>query len=134
MPSLAAQLAQTAVPVFTLLALVLAFRPRHRATAREAALARAQWLTVAAVVVGLYLLAATVLRARSGNPFGLLLFIALCIYATVAWHLVRRAWGLVGSLTRAQAAERARREASSTDEPPPRHRGLSGDEPPPNRW
>ncbi len=132
MPSLAAQLAQAAVPVVVVLAVVLAYRPRSRATPRQATLARAQWLTVAAAVVGLYLLAVTLLRARSANPFGVLTFLALCAYGVVAALLLRRAWRTHRQVM--QAEVHAGRETASAMEDRPRHRGLSGEEHPPTRW
>ena len=132
MPSVAAQLAQAAVPVVTVVALVLAFRTRRHATAREATLARAQWLTVAAAAVGLYLLAVTVLRLRAGNPYGVLTFIALCAYGAGAGTLVRMAWRRYRRLL--QSETHARWEAASAAVARPRHTGLSGEEQPPARW
>lgn len=132
MPSLAAQLAQAAVPVVAVLALGFAFRPRPRATAQEATLARAQWLTVAAAVVGLYLLAVTVMRARAADPWGVLTFLTLCAYAGGAGLLLRGAWRRHRHLVRDE--EHARWEAASVAETRPRHLGLSGEEQPPTRW
>lgn len=118
---------QTAVPLVMVASLVLAFRRRPDATRREAALGRAQWLTVAVTVVVAYLVAVAVLRYVQRSPFGVIVFLTVCGAAVGGGLVLRWAW---------RAHARAVKDELPRDvAPPPRpHEGLSGDREPPTRW
>ena len=118
---------QTAVPLATVASLVLALRRRPEATPREATLGRAQWLTVAVALTVGYLVAVSIIRYVTRNPFGILVFIPLCAVTVAGGLVLRWAW---------RAHAHAVRDEQPPDVPPPPrpHEGLSGDREPPTRW
>ncbi len=118
---------QTAVPLVTVASLVLALRRRPDATRREASLGRAQWLTVAVVLVVGYLLAVAVVRYLAHDRYGVLVFLALCAVAAVGGLVLRSAW-------RVHAKAVADERPPDVPPPPRRHEGLSGEGEPPKRW
>lgn len=120
-------LVQVTVPLVTVASVVLALRPRPQATRREAALGRAQWLTVAVVLVVGYLLAVTVLRYVHHDRSGVLVFLALCAAIAAGGLVLRSAW-------RAHATAVVDEQPRGEPPPPRPHEGLSGGWEPPKRW
>jgi hypothetical protein len=86
------QLVQVAVPLVTTLSVVLALRPRRQVSRREATLGRAQWLTVAVVLVVAYLTAVALLRYLETNPLGVLVFLTLGVAVVTGAGILRWAW------------------------------------------
>lgn len=122
-------------------ALIRAGMPRGRSEVHEHQFLRrrVEWLTVAFALVG-GLLAVGCIRAlpigRPPNPLGMIAYVLLCVVAAAAWKVLRPAWRRVGAARRAHqdALTSAAGGPSVLDVPPARHRGLSGQEEPPNRW
>lgn len=127
-----------ALLVFALLRVVM---PR---TSRESAvdhrLRQAQWLSVAFGGAALPLVVLCVVALNPGgtpNRAGMVVYLVLVTLVAVAVPVLRAVWRRV-RVARDAADDEARRIAGlpipDPDAPAPRHRGLSGEEPPPRRW
>ncbi len=117
-------------------ALLAALRPRRPSEPAEAVFRRRRlrWLTGVAALIQLPLVWACVAAlplGRPANAYGLVAFVLLCATSTAAFLLL---WAVRRRVKAAEGAEHLAAVRRAFDAPPPRHVGLSGDEPPPTRW
>lgn len=123
-------------------ALTRAVMPRgRRESVPQHLLRRAQWATVAfAVPIG-YLLLLCVIAANPGgvpDRRGMIAYLFLAAVVAVAIPVLRSAWRAFRA-ARQGALDDTRRAAGlhvieGADDLAPPHRGLSGEDPPPQRW
>lgn len=141
MPGALVQFVQLLVPVLAVGALVRALMPRGTQDVPGFARRRAEWLTVSCTVVAGYLIALVVLALTGPdgpNRFGLIPFLMLCVHLAVSWVVLRGAWGRFAHARADAVVEERRRQGlprvEGTDSPAPPHRGLTGQDAPPQRW
>lgn len=116
--------------------LLAALLPRRPSEPTEVAFRRRRFYALTGVVALILLplvWACVVSLPLSGppNPFGLMAFVLLCATSAAAFLILR---SVRRRLQDAVAAEQLAAVRRAFDAPPPRHAGLSGDEPPPTRW